>query len=69
MTYECYASIETVPLRPKVWLRYVEDSFFLWPYQEAVHVLLDHVNTIRPSIWFTGEKESNQVGFMVVLKI
>ena len=40
-------------------LRYVDDTFILWPHQEDVQILLDHMNSIRPSIQFTTEKESN----------
>ena len=55
-------------LEPSMWLRYVDDTFILWPHQEDVQILLDHVNSIRPSIQFTIEKEQdNKLPFLDVL--
>ena len=55
-------------LKPSMWLRYVDDTFILWPHQEDVQTLLDHVNSIQPSIQFTMEKEQdNKLPFLNVL--
>ena len=59
MEYFEERELESISLKPTIWLRYVDDSFILWPHQEDVQILLDHVNSIRPSIQFTMEKESN----------
>ena len=54
--------------KPSMWLRYVDDTFILWPHQEDVQILLDHVNSNRPSIQFTMEKEQdNNLPFLDVL--
>ena len=51
-----------------MWLRYVDDTFILWPYQEDVQTLLEDVNSIRPSLQFTMEKEQiNKLPFLDVL--
>ena len=42
-----------------MWLRYIDDTFVLWPHQEDVKKLLDHMNSIQPSIQFAIEKEEN----------
>ena len=47
-------------LKPSMWFRYVDDTFNHWPHQEDVQILLDHVNSIRPSILFTMEKEQDK---------
>ena len=61
-------ALNSAPLRPTMWLRYVDDTFILWPHQEDIQVLLEHVNTIRPSIQFTMEKEKdNQLAFLDIL--
>ena len=61
-------ALDSASLRPTMWLRYVDDTFIHWPHQEDVQVLLDHVNTIRPSIQFTMEKEKdNQLTFLDIL--
>ena len=50
-------ALGSTSLKPLMWLRYVDDTFVLWPHQEDVQKLLDHVNSIWPSIQFTLEKE------------
>ena len=58
-------ALNSAPLWPTMWLRYVDDTFILWPHQEDV---LEYVNTIRPSIQFTMEKEKdNQLAFLDIL--
>lgn len=51
-------ALEQAPRRPKMWVRYVDDTFVLWPHNaedlEAFHA---HLNAINPSIQFTCEKE------------
>ena len=51
-----------------MWLRYVDDTFILCPHQEDIQTLLDHMNSIRPSIQFTMEKvQDNKLSFLNVL--
>ena len=54
-------ALGSTSLKPSMWLRYVDDTFILWPHQEDVQILLDHMNSIRPSIQFTMEKEQEQI--------
>ena len=61
-------ALGSTSLRPSMWLRYVDDTFILWPNQEDVQILLNHVNSIRPSIQFTLEKEQdNKLRFLDIL--
>ena len=61
-------ALGSTSLKPSMWLRCVDDTFILWPHQEDVQILLDHVNSIRPSIQFTMEKEQdNKLPFLDVL--
>ena len=61
-------ALGSTSLKPSVWLWYVDDTFILWPHQEDVQILLDHVNSIRPPIQFTMEKEQdNKIPFLDVL--
>ena len=47
---------------------YIEITFILCPHQEDVQTLLDHMNSILPSIQFTMEKEQgNKLPFLGVL--
>ena len=52
-------ALGSTSIKPSMWLRYVDDTFILWPHKEDVQILLDHVNSIRPSIQFTMEKEQD----------
>ena len=57
--YMEYFEEMSTSLKPSMWLRYVDETFIFWPHQEDVQTLLDHVNSIRPSIQFTMEKEQD----------
>ena len=54
-------ALETAPLKPSLWLRYVDDTFVLWQHQEDATSLLDHLNSIESDIQFTMEKEKDQI--------
>jgi len=56
-------------LQPKVWGRYVDDTFVIWPHsQSTLPQFLSHLNNIRPSIQFTMEEEVEQrIPFLDVL--
>ena len=61
-------ALGSTSLNPSMWIRYVDDTFILWPHQEDVQSLLDHVSSIRLSIQFTMEKAlDNKLPFLDVL--
>ena len=60
-------ALGTISLKPSMWLRYVDDTFILWPHQEDVQTLLDHMNSIQQSIQFIMEKEQDKLPFLNVL--
>lgn len=59
-------STETVP---SLWLRYVDDTFVIWPHgEDTLPGFLKHLNSIQSSIQFTMEKESGgSLSFLDVL--
>ena len=67
MEYFKEMALGSTSLRPSMWLRYVDDTFILWSHQEDVQTVLDHVNSIRPSIQFIMEKERDKLPFLDVL--
>jgi hypothetical protein len=64
-------ALDSTQHKPSLWLRYVEDTFVVWPHgPERLQNFLSHLNSLRPSIQFTMETESDTViPFMDVLVI
>lgn len=62
-------AIRTAPIKPKLWLRYVDDTFIIWKENDkALEQFLEHINRIRQPIKFTMEKErNNRLPFLDVL--
>ena len=68
MEYFEEMALGSAPLKPSMWLRCLADTFILWPHQEDVQILMNHVNSTRPSIQFTMEKEQdNKLSFLDIL--
>ncbi|XP_071510232.1 uncharacterized protein [Diadema antillarum] len=52
-------ALQTATLRPKVWLRYVDDTFVVWQHgAEEINNFLQHLNSQHPSIKFTMDMEN-----------
>jgi hypothetical protein len=62
-------ALELAPLKPKLWKRYVDDTFVVWPHgRESLDQFLNHLNSLHSSIKFTMEiEENNQIPFLDVL--
>ena len=59
-------AIETAQQRPSLWLRYVDDTFVIWPHgRDSLEDFLSHINSLRPSIEFT--MEDGRLPFLDVL--
>jgi hypothetical protein len=53
-------ALKTAPHRPSLWLRYVDDTFVIWPHSpDRSQEFFYHTNSIRPTIQFTMETEAN----------
>jgi len=53
-------ALESAVLRPRIWLRYVDDTFVLWPHgEDKLDAFHNHLNAQHQSIQFTMEKESD----------
>ncbi|XP_071792712.1 uncharacterized protein [Asterias amurensis] len=63
------SSLLTADLRPSLWLRYVDDTFVVWPHgQDSLHEFLQYLNQQHSSIKFTMEQEhSGKLPFLDVL--
>ena len=61
-------ALETSPMKPKMWRRYVDDVLVVWPHgDEQLEEFHLHLNGQNPSIQFTLEKESEgKIAFLHV---
>ena len=62
-------ALTTVNHQPKLWLRYVDDTFVLWQHGDAhLQEFLQHLNGLHNRILFTMEKEDDhKLHFLDVL--
>ncbi|XP_071794470.1 uncharacterized protein [Asterias amurensis] len=53
-------ALGTARLKPKLWLRYVDDTFIIWSHGlENLDDFLSHINRQHPNIQFTMETETS----------
>ena len=62
-------TLSSAPMKPKVWRRYVDDTFVLWSHgRETLESFLNHLNSHHNAIQFTMEEEvDRQIAFLDVL--
>jgi hypothetical protein len=52
-------ALDSTQDKPSLWLRYVDDTFIIWPHDaEKIWNFLTHLNSLRSAIQFTMEIES-----------
>ena len=61
-------ALQTASLSPRLWLRYVDDTFVVWPHgQEELEHFHKHLNMQHQNIKFTVEvEEDNKLSFLNV---
>lgn len=66
-----HRALESAMYKPKLWLRYVDDTLVIWPHgREKLREFLQHLNTRHPNIKFTVEtEEESQLPFLDVMII
>ena len=53
-------ALNSAPLRPKFFFRYVDDTFIVWPHgRDTLDQFLGHMNSRHPNITFTMEIEKD----------
>jgi hypothetical protein len=51
-------SLASSPLKPKLWIRFIDDTFVIWPHgHENLKKFVDHLNNYSEHIKFTMEIE------------
>ena len=68
-SFETMAIVEKADQPPSLWLRYVDDTFVIWPHgRDRLNDFLSHLNSLAPSIQFTMEiEEGGKLPFLDVL--
>ena len=57
--------LKTQQFRPFIWLRYIDDIFFIWPYgEEQLNLFLKDLNEFHASLKFTYQTSENSVDFL-----
>ena len=61
-------ALASAPSSPTMWLRYVDDTFVLWPHDaNRLEEFHSHLNAQHPQIQFTKEEKDDQISFLDVL--
>ena len=68
MEYFEEMALQTAMVKPKMWLRYVDDTFVIWSgNMDELSVFHQHLNSLRPSIQSMEEESEGQLPFLDVL--
>ena len=57
--------LKTQQLQPFLWLRYIDDIFFIWTHgEEQLKLFLKNLNEFHPNLKFTYETSQNSANFL-----
>jgi len=60
--------LSSVSKKPLMWIRYIDDVFFLWPHgPDELQRFVTLCNSFHPTIKFTSESSSKEIPFLDVL--
>ena len=53
------------PLKPTLWLRYIDDICMIWPHgKKELDKFIEYLNSIHEKIKFTSEISDSQINFL-----
>ena len=53
------------PLKPLIWLRFIDDIFIIWTHgEDKLDEFITYLNSIHPTIKFTHESSTTQINFL-----
>ena len=53
------------PLKPLIWLRFIDDIFMIWTHGEnSLKEFIEYLNSIHPTITFTHEISPTSINFL-----
>ena len=57
--------LETQSKKPLIWLRYIDDIFFIWTHgEQELEIFLMDLNNFTPNLSFTHETSKNSIPFL-----
>ena len=57
--------VYTYPLQPKLWKRFIDDIFMIWPHgMDSLLEFIDHLNIVHPIIRFSGDISHSKIFFL-----
>ena len=57
--------VKTQQLQSFIWLRYIDDMFFIWTHgEEQLNLFLKYLNEFHPNLKFTYQTSQNSVDFL-----
>ena len=61
-------ALRSAILQPKMWVRYIDDTFMIWPHgTEELNRFHDHLNDQHPAIQFSREEVDKRIPFLDTL--
>ena len=59
--------LDGFPVKPLIWLRFIDDIFFIWTDgEQSLREFMDHMNNHHNIIKFTFESSKQEVNFLDV---
>ena len=56
------------PLKPYLWLRYIDDIFMVWTHgEDKLEHFINHINSLQSTIKFTHEFSKSHISFLDVM--
>ena len=56
--------VYTYPLQPKLWKRFIDDIFLIWPHgMDSILEFINHLNTVHSTIKFTSDISPTEISF------
>ena len=57
--------VYTYPLQPKLWKRFIDDIFMIWPCgMDSLLGFIDHLNIVHPTMKFTSDISHTEISFL-----
>ena len=57
--------VYTYPLQTKLWKRFIDNIFLIWPHgKDLLLEFIDHLNSVHPTTKFTSDISHTEISFL-----